>query len=150
MSRRRVLEAAGAGLVVAAGVGLLVRPASATPEATREAIKRLIGDLKPRSGRIALKLPQVAEDGGTVPLKVIVESPMTADDYVRAIHVLAEHNPNPEVVSFHLGPRAGKAEIATRIRLARSQDVIAVAEMSDGSVWMTAVAITVTVGGCGV
>ena len=93
-------------------------------------------------------MPPLIENGNTVPLTVTVESPMTAADHVKAIHVFNEKNPQPNVVSVHLGPRAGKASISTRIRLANSQKVIAVAELSDGSFWSDEAEVVVTLAAC--
>jgi sulfur-oxidizing protein SoxY len=95
-----------------------------------------------------MDLPPLIENGNAVSLSVAVDSPMTAEDYVKAIHVFNEKNPQPNVVSVHLGPRAGKANIATRIRLADSQKVIAIAEMSDGSFWSDEVEVVVTLAAC--
>ncbi len=93
-------------------------------------------------------MPPLSENGNTVPLTVSVESPMTAADYVKAIHVFTELNPQPDVVSFRLGPRAGRARVATRIRLATTQTVVAVSELSDGSFWSDTVAVVVTLAAC--
>ena len=93
-------------------------------------------------------MPPLSENGNTVPLTVSVESPMTAADHVKAIHVFTELNPQPDVVSFRLGPRAGRARVATRIRLATTQTVVAVSELSDGSFWSDTVAVVVTLAAC--
>ncbi len=98
---------------------------------------------------IRLDLPEIAENGNTVPLKFEVVSPMTADNYVKAVHVFASGNPNPEIASFHFTPASGKAAASTRMRLAKTQQIIAVAEMSDGSVFRTSKEVKVTIGGCG-
>lgn len=140
-------------LAVAAGViGLSLRPLPAAAEmqaATAAAIRRVIGDRAPREGRVALRLPNIAENGNSVPLAVTVESPMTAEDHVRALHVFADKNPAPEVASFRFTPAMGRAAADTRIRLGETQDVIAVAEMSDGSVFIARAEVKVTIGGCG-
>ena len=99
-------------------------------------------------GKVKLDIPPLVENGNTVPMSVQVESPMTASDYVRAIHVFNEKNPQPNVVSIHLGPRAGKADVSVRIRLADTQRVVAIAEMSDGSFWSDTVNVIVTVAAC--
>ena len=116
---------------------------------TQASLRRLIGDKTPSEGRVTLRLPPIAENGNTVPLTVQVESPMTAADHVKAIHILADKNPSPEVASFKLTPALGRAQAETRIRLGTTQDVVAVAEMSDGSVWMARAEVKVTIGGCG-
>ncbi len=126
----------------------LVRPARATPEAMREAIGTIVGDATLRPGRVKLDLPPLVENGNTVPLAVTVESPMTEADHVRAIHVFNQKNPQPYVISVVLGPRAGRASIATRIKLADAQQVIAVAEMSDGTFWSDTADIIVTIAAC--
>lgn len=118
-------------------------------DATRDAIRRVIGDRAPQEGRVTLRLPAIAENGNNVPLSVAVESPMTAADHVRAIHVFAEKNPAPEIASFRLTPAMGRAQADTRIRLGVTQDVIALAEMQDGQVFIARAEVRVTIGGCG-
>ncbi|MCS6922061.1 MAG: thiosulfate oxidation carrier protein SoxY [Elioraea sp.] len=147
MSRRTALLGT-AGAVVA--ITLAPKPASAALQpATEAAIKKLIGDRKLNEGRITLRLPPIAENGNTIPLTVVVESPMTAGDHVKSVHVFADRNPTPDVASFHLTPAMGRAEVSTRIRLGQTQDVVAVAEMSDGSVFVGRQEVKVTIGGCG-
>jgi sulfur-oxidizing protein SoxY len=145
MNRRQFLVAA-AGL----GVGSLVvvEPARATPAEMQEAIRKVVGSAPVTPGRVKLDLPPLVENGNTVPLTVSVESAMTADDHVKAIHVFNEKNPQPDVVSFHLGPRAGRATVATRIRLADTQTVVAIAELSDGSFWSARASVVVTLAAC--
>ncbi len=149
LSRRQILQVLGAGALGVASLGVSLSPAEATPEATRQAITRLIGAAPVQAGKITIQLPQVAENGHTVPLTVRVDSPMTASHSVQAIHVLAEGNPNPEVASFYFSRRSGKAEVSTRIRLAQTQDVVALAVMSDGAVYQARTDVKVTIGGCG-
>jgi sulfur-oxidizing protein SoxY len=148
-SRREFLLAAGGAV---AGLGLAavvtVRPARATPAQMQEAIGKVVGAARVTPGRVKLDLPPLVENGNTVPLAVSVESPMTAADHVRAIHVFNEKNPQPDVVSFHFGPRAGRASVATRIRLADTQTVVAIAELSDGSFWSASAAVVVTLAAC--
>ena len=93
----------------------------ATPEAMRQAIRDVLGEAEVRTGKVTLDIPPLVENGNAVPLTVSVESPMTEADHVKAIHVFNEKNPQPHVISHPLGPRAGKAEVATRIKLADSQ-----------------------------
>ena len=142
-TRRALLTALGG-----AGALLVVRPATATPETMKEAIRKITGGTAMKPGRIKLELPPLVENGNTVAMTVAVESPMSAKDYVKAIHVATEKNPQPNVISATLGPRAGKAEIQTRIRLADTQTVIAIAEMSDGSFWSDQVNVIITLGAC--
>ena len=122
--------------------------ARATPESMVEAMKQVMGERTARQGRVKLELPPLIENGNSVTMNVAVESPMTAEDYVKAIHVFNEKNPQPNVISVHIGPRAGRAAISTRIRLADSQRVIAVAEMSDGSFWSDEMEVIVTLAAC--
>jgi sulfur-oxidizing protein SoxY len=147
-SRRDFLCAAGA----AAGVGLLsvvaVEPARATPAAMQDAIGKVVGSARVTPGKVKLELPPLVENGNTVPLTVRVESPMTPADHVRAIHLFTEKNPQPDVVGFRLGPRAGRASVATRIRLADTQTVVAVCELSDGSFWSDRADVVVTLAAC--
>jgi sulfur-oxidizing protein SoxY len=156
-TRRRFLAdaaaAAGTGLVAAdlglgLGLPLTVRPAAATPDTMRAAIRNVIGEAPVRKGKVKLDIPPLVESGNTVSLSVSVESPMTADDHVKAIHLFNEKNPLPNVVGIRLGPRAGRATLATRIRLADSQTVTAIAELSDGSFWSDSVSVIVTLPAC--
>lgn len=149
VTRRKVLKTAGAGLLAVAGGGLLPGNAAAANAAAKVFVDRLTGGKAPARGRIRLELPQIAENGNSVPLSVAVDSPMTATDYVKAIHIIADDNPQPDVAVFKLSPAAGRAEIATRIRLARTQNVMALAEMSDGTFHMEKAEVKVTIGGCG-
>jgi sulfur-oxidizing protein SoxY len=145
VTRRAVLTgAAGA----AAGATLLVRRAAATPETMRAAIHRIIGEQPVRKGKVALDIPPLVENGNTIAMSVAVDSLMTATDYVKAIHVFNEKNPQPDIISVHLGPRAGKAAFSTRIRLADTQNVTAIAELSDGSLWSDTVEVIVTIAAC--
>src|SRR5262249_40391552 len=98
--------------------------------------------------KVKLSVPPLVENGNTVPLEVAVESPMTRDDYVRAIHVFNEKNPQPNVISVKLGARAGRARITTRFRLADTQTVVAIAEMNDGSFWSASADVVVTLAAC--
>lgn len=148
VTRRHVLVLTGAA-AAAAAAGLLPTVAVADKAAVEEAIKKEIGDAATQSGRITLDLPQIAENGNTVPIGVEVDSPMTASDYVKSVHVFAEGNPNPNVASLHFTPSSGVAKASTRMRLLRTQNVVAVAEMSDGSVYLETVEVKVTIGGCG-
>ncbi len=142
-TRRTVLAAIGG-----AGLGLAVRPAQATPETMKSAIRQVVGEAAVKPGRIKLDLPPLVENGNTVAMAVTVDSPMTANDYVKAIHVFTEKNPQPNVISAKLGPRSGKAEIQTRVRLADTQTVTAICEMSDGSFWSNTIDVIITLGAC--
>ena len=144
-SRRAFLQTAAAGLGI---VVIRVAPATATPAAMDAAIRKLVGSSNVSKGRVTLELPPLSENGNTVPLTVSVESPMTEGEHVRAIHIFTELNPQPEVVSFRFGPRAGRARVSTRIRLANTQTVTAIGELSDGSFWTTSAAVVVTLAAC--
>lgn len=128
--------------------GFLARPATAIPLAQAELDKVLAGR-RPQEGRIKLDLPAIAENGLVVPLNIEIESPMTEADHVRAVHVIAESNPNPLVAAFRFTPACGKAAASTRIRLSETQNIIAVAEMSDGALYIGKAEVKVTIGGCG-
>ncbi|WP_137127207.1 thiosulfate oxidation carrier protein SoxY [Roseomonas sp. HF4] len=144
---RRVMLALAAGGVA---ISLLPRPASAQLAApTQAAIDRIRGGRTPQEGRVTLRLPPIAENGNTVPMTVSVESPMTAADHVKTIYVFADKNPTPDLATFHLTPAMGRASVDTRIRLGTTQDVVAIAEMSDGNLFMTRAEVKVTIGGCG-
>ncbi len=137
------------GLLIGAGLLVLgIKPARATPEAMKDAIRTVIGDAPLREGKVTLDVPPLVENGNTVPVTVAVESPMTDADYVRAIHVFNEKNPQPFVITVRLTPRNGRARIATRMKLADTQTVIAVAEMSDGSFWKASAEVIVTIAAC--
>lgn len=149
VNRRSVLQMAGLGVMAGGGTLLFPWSAAATPESAGKFIGELIGGKSPQAGKVRITMPQIAENGASVPVTVSVESPMTSDDYVRTIHIVAEANPDPGVASFQFTPLSGKAEVSTRLRLARTQQVVALAEMSDGSVYSARTEVKVTIGGCG-
>src|SRR5260370_26992070 len=124
---------------LAGGIALAAAAATpssrATPATMQAAIKQVVGAAPLRKGKVVIDVPPLVENGNSVPLSVSVDSPMTATDYVKSIHVFNEKNPQPNVIGVHLGPRAGKAALATRIKLADVQKVVAVAQLSDGSCW---------------
>ena len=145
LNHRQTL-AIGAGSIGLVAFGTL--PALAKNDAD-EAIKKFTGGKTPVQGKVKLDLPEIAENGNTVPMTVTVESPMTEQSHVTEVLVVADENPRSGVVTFHFSPASGVAEANTRIRLAATQDVIAVAKMNDGSVFMTTKQVKVTIGGCG-
>jgi sulfur-oxidizing protein SoxY len=145
-TRRRVLAIGALGGMVAA---LAPRMALAKPEDVAAAIKKLYGDKKPAEGKVKLEMPQIAENGNVVPMTVSVESPMTEADYVKAVHVFAEGNPIPAVATFYFTPACGKAVCSTRIRMAATQNIVAVAETSKGELLTGKTEVKVTIGGCG-
>src|SRR6266487_5180567 len=131
-SRRQFLGLAGGAAVLGALPVVTVRPAAATPAMLASAIQNVTGGAAVRTGKVKLDIPPLVENGNTVPMTVSVNNPMAPEDHVKAIHVFNEKNPQPNIANFHLGPRAGKASVSTRVRLADSQKVIAIAELSDG------------------
>jgi sulfur-oxidizing protein SoxY len=116
--------------------------------AFQAALKKIVGDSPVRKGRVKLTLPPLIDNGNSVPLSVAVESPMNESDHVKTIHVLTEKNPLPDVVGIVLGPRAGRAAFSTRVRLADTQTVTAIAQMSDGSFWSDGAEVVVTLSAC--
>src|SRR3954470_1099334 len=142
-TRRQFLAVAGG-----AGLALTVRPAEATPASMKQAVRQIVGEAAVKRGKIRLDLPPLVENGNSVTMGVTVDSPMTAKDHVKAIHVFTEKNPQPNVISVQLGPRAGRATFSSRIRLADSQKVIAIAQMSDGSFWSDEIEVIVTLAAC--
>jgi len=146
MGRRQGLALA-AGLI---GLSLVPRPASAQMSAAaRAAVDKVLAGRSAEEAGITLRLPPIAENGNTVPMTILVDSPMTDADHIKAIHVFADKNPTPEVASFKLTPAMGRAQVDTRIRLGQTQDVIAVAETSTGRMLIGHVEVKVTIGGCG-
>ncbi len=144
-TRRDMLLAGVAGL----GAALIkIEPAAATPDSMKQAIHQIVGEAPVRKGKVTIDVPTLVENGNTVALAISVDSPMTKDDYVKTIHVFNEKNPLPNVISAHLGPRAGRAKISTRFRLADTQTIVAVAELSDGSFWSASADVIVTLAAC--
>jgi sulfur-oxidizing protein SoxY len=116
--------------------------------ALASAIRKVTGGQPIRTGKVKLQIPPLIDNGNTVPLTVTVDSPMTQADHVKAIHVFTEKNPQPYVVSAYLGPRSGRASLATRARIADTGKVIAIAQLSDGSYWQDSVSVVVTLSAC--
>jgi sulfur-oxidizing protein SoxY len=144
MSTRRTF------LIAAGALAIVSRPSAsnATPAMMQEAVRKVVGDAQIQKGKVTLDLPPLIDNGNVIAMSVSVDSPMTPTDYVKAIHVFNEKNPQPDIISVHLGPRAGKAAFSTRIRLADSQNVVAIAEFSDGSLWSDTVEVIVTIAAC--
>ncbi len=128
--------------------GLASTGVQATPAAVREAIGKLTAGAPVAKGRVKLDVPALIENGNSVVMSVSVDSPMTAEEHVRAIHVFAPQNPLPNVVSVYLGPRSGRARFTTRVRVADSQMLLAIAQLSDGSFWSDSVEVVVTLPAC--
>lgn len=122
--------------------------AAATPAEVDDALAAILGDREGEEGGITLDVPNVAENGAQVPITIHVDNPMSDDDHVTAIHIVATQNPTPGIGTFRLTRHVGRAEVSTRIRLAEGQEVLVLAELSDGRVLKAAAEITVTLGGC--
>ncbi len=151
-SRRRFLTVAG-GVTAAACVTFMVPAARAQMVRTPlnnmpEVIRSLVGTATLNIGKVKLDIPPLVENGHLVPLTVRVDSPMTEANHVKSIHVFTERNPLPEMATFRLGPRAGRAQVTTRVRLADTQNVVAIAQMSDGSYWSDTAFLIVTLAAC--
>lgn len=127
---------------------LTTQTASATPEAMQVEIQKIIGSAKLNRGKILLDIPQLVENGNTVPMAIKVDSPMAPADHVKTIHVFNEKNPTAHIMTIQLGPRAGRADISTRIKLADTQNIVAIAQMSDGSFWSATTNVIVTIAAC--
>jgi sulfur-oxidizing protein SoxY len=150
MTTRRDLLALGASLAIA-GPALAQLPpniAELRRLALEEAVRKVTGGAPVRKGRVRLDVPPLIDNGNAVPIAVSVESPMTAQDFVRSIHVFTEKNPQPYVIQARLGPRAGRARLATRARIADTGNVLALAQLSDGSFWSDSVHVVVTLAAC--
>jgi sulfur-oxidizing protein SoxY len=146
LTRRRFLvTAAGSGLALAA---LPPGAVHATPETMAAAMREVLGDAEPRKGKVKLDLPVMVENGNVVPMTVSVEAPLQGPERALSLHVFAELNPNPNVANFYFGPRAGKPQAATRIRLSTSQTVYAVAKLADGTCWSDQIELLVTLAAC--
>lgn len=144
ITRREALIGASAVLVASqAGAA-----SAAAPSSFEDAIRGVVGEGTVEPGRVKLDIPSLSENGNSVAITVSVESPMTADDHVRAIYVFSEKNPFPDVARFHLNPRMGRAEVSTTVRLATSQRVAAVAAMNDGSYFRDDKDVVVTLSAC--
>lgn len=144
LSRRLLLTGLGAGMLSSA----LPLAALGEPEDADAAIRDIFGDGALNEGKVTVKLPPIAENGNSVAITVSVDSPMTEDNHVRRMAIISPRNPIAEIAVFELGPRAGKAEVSTRIRMAGTQRIRAVAEMSDGSLWVGSASTVVTLAAC--
>jgi sulfur-oxidizing protein SoxY len=146
-SRRQVLNVS-AGALATAALGATISPAAAANDSA-DLIKKFTGGKTSAEGKVKLDLPEIAENGNTVPLTVSVESPMTEQSYVSDVLIVADGNPNGGMATFHFSPASGVVEANTRVRLAATQNIIAVAKMSDGSFFTASRQVKVTIGGCG-
>ncbi|MBR1123710.1 SoxY-related AACIE arm protein [Bradyrhizobium lablabi] len=143
-TRRDFLALAGSAAMLA----VTLRPAKATPATMASAIRTVVGTAPVKNGKVKLEVPPLVENGNTVPMTVSVASPMAPEDHVLSIHVFNEKNPQPNIGNFYLGPLAGRAQVSTRIRLADSQKIIAIAKLSDGTFWSASVEVIVTLAAC--
>jgi len=148
VDRRTLMFGFGGGVAVTAAMTLMPGLANAS-EADVQAIIDQMADAAPTEGGVELDLPEIAENGNTVPMTVTVDAPMTADAYVQSVMVMADGNPQPEVARFHFTPDCGTASASTRMRLVGTQNIVAVAQMNDGSTLVGRKLVKVTIGGCG-
>jgi sulfur-oxidizing protein SoxY len=147
-TRRQFLGLAGSAAALGAVPIVTLRPAEATPATLAAAIRNVVGEAEVQTGKVKLDIPPLVENGNTVPMTVSVSNPMTPDDHVKSIHVFNEKNPQPNIGNFYLGPHAGRAQISTRIRLADSQKITAIARLSDDTFWSASVDVVVTLAAC--
>ncbi len=143
-TRREFLSLAGGAAVLA----VTLRPAEATPAMLASAIRNVAGSAAVKTGKVKLDIPPLVENGNTVPMTVSVAHPMAPEDHVKSIHVFNEKNPQPNIGNFYFGPQAGRAQVSTRIRLADSQKIVAIAKLSDGTFWSASVEVVVTLAAC--
>lgn len=146
-TRRQLLAGAALG---SAGLlqTLTIHPTRAAPASVEDAIRDFVGEAQVRPGKVRLDIPALVENGNAVPITVAVDHPMMAGDFVQSLALFNDKNPQPNVAVFHLGPRAGKAMVSTRIRLATSQTITAIAQLSDGSFWSSTAEVVVTLAAC--
>ncbi|WP_048648204.1 thiosulfate oxidation carrier protein SoxY [Nitratireductor soli] len=148
INRRQALGLS-AGAVAFAATGFSALPALASAEDADKRIADFAGGKTPEAGKLTLTAPEIAENGNTVPISVSVDSAMEGDDVVEEVMILAEGNPNPDVATFRFSEASGTAAATTRMRLAKTQNVIAVARMKDGTTYIDKKEVKVTIGGCG-
>jgi sulfur-oxidizing protein SoxY len=147
---RRQVAAGGGGIVLALAIlGLAPGRALASPKDARELLAELTGGAPLNKGRVHVKLPKITDRGPFTRVAVSVDSPMSDDDYVKALHIVSERNTVPQVASFYFTPMNGKAEVTTRIRLRKTQIIVAVAQMSDGTAYVGKGRTKVSKGGGG-
>ena len=147
-TRRQFVKAFGSAALVGAVPVVSLRRAEGTPATLASAIHDVIGEAQVRTGKVKVEIPPLVENGNTVPMTVSVASPMTSNDHVTSIHVFNEKNPQPHIGTFYIGSTAGRAQVSSRLRLADSQKVVAIAQLSDGSFWSASVDVVVTLAAC--
>jgi sulfur-oxidizing protein SoxY len=153
VGRRDVLVGAGAGLLLLAlgrgAVAVAQEAKGPAPSLYEQALDKILGSSKPSTAKITFEIPEIAENGNTVPYAITIDSPMTSGDHVKSIHVLSSQNPLPQVASFVLTPLTGRAYVSSRMRLAKTQEVVVLAELNSGKFIMGKRTVKVTIGGCG-
>lgn len=149
LSRRGALALGASAVTALALSGAISTEVVAKANLVDEAVQKFTGGAEVQSGKISLETPEIAENGNTVPIAFSVESPMTADNHVKSVLILADGNPSPGVATFNFTAMSGTAAASTRVRLAKTQNIVAIAKMSDGSLYMDKKEIKVTIGGCG-
>src|SRR5690242_10727234 len=147
-TRRHFLGLAGGAAILGAVPVVTVRPVEATPAELTSAIRNVTGGAAVKTGKVKLDVPPLVENGNAVPMTVTVSHPMAPEDHVKSIHVFNEKNPQPNIGNFYIGPHSGRAQVSTRIRLADSQKIVAIAKLSDGSFWSASVEVVVTLAAC--
>ena len=147
-SRRQFLGFAGVAAALGAVPVVALRSTEATPATLASAIRNVTNGAPVKTGKVKLDVPPLVENGNTVPMTVSVAHPMAPEDHVASIHVFNEKNPQANIANFHLGPHNGRAQVSTRIRLADSQKIVAIARLSDGSFWSASVDVVVTLAAC--
>ena len=150
MTTRREFLLFSCGTFAIGGANAQLPPniADLRKQALEEAIRKTVGNVELKKGKVTLDVPPLIDNGNSVPIGVTVDSPMTAAEHVKAIHLFTEKNPQPYILTAHLGPRAGRAAVTTRARIADSGRVIAIAQLSDGSCWQDSVSVVVTLSAC--
>ncbi|MDH5537171.1 MAG: sulfur oxidation protein SoxY [Betaproteobacteria bacterium] len=124
------------------------REAAAAGDGLASIVDKITGGARVRHGRVKLNIPRLADNGHSVPLKIAVESAMTAADHVRRIIILSERNPRPVIATFYLSPKCGRPEVATRVRLNGTQRVLVIAQLADGEYWSGSAEVEVTESAC--
>lgn len=147
-TRRDFLSLAGSAAVAGAVPIVTLRRLEATPATLNSAIRNVVGEAQVQAGKVKIDIPPLVENGNTVPMTISVASPMTESDYVKSIHIFNEKNPLPNIGNFYIGPWAGRAQISTRIRLADSQKVVAIARLADDTFWSASANVIVTLAAC--
>ena len=148
LSRRFVLKGGSASALVLAGMTLASENALADAKLATEAVKKIAGNKTPIQGKIKITAPQIADTGNSVPFSVAIDSPMTAGNHVKSVHIFSDGNPRPEVASFHFKP-GSIAKVSTRMRMSKTQNIIVVAELNNGEIYLNKAKVKVTIGGCG-